>query len=669
MDKLKKIFLSHFEQLFIVNILIGLVVINYFIPLKLAFINFYFLPVIAAGIYLGKRSAVLGAFFCVLLVFIYLYLFPEHFSMANRNPLDMYLHIAAWGGFLLLAGAVVGRQQEKLDRKILQGRQMNQQLQEQQENLTELNTALQDYSENLEVKVEERTEELAKTNESVEKLKEKLESTLYSTMDSSVVKLMIEGRLRNEKRLVSVMFSDLVGFTAYSEERTPELVVRDLNRYLNDMEPIFLDYHGHIDKYMGDGIMCEFGAPLDYDNYRLMAVIAGLKMQEKMRRLDYPWQMRIGIASGSAITGLIGSRRQSYTSIGDVVNLSSRLENVCSPGMVLIDDFTLEGIERFVDVRFLKGVARHLSEDKETEERLDLLMREAMEATEPKRRADLFFQVGKLHLALGEQGDALSFFEKGIKLAPDHIELKLAYAETSIQKGEAGKIKVKGKKQRVAAYEVLGIKDVMLDRDKIPAHFYDQYKDVVDLITIPEDIMLPVESLDGSIGHSKVVAVLSYALAGAMGIISEKEKLEILHGAFVADIGKEVVPHHLLNRAVSSLNSSEHELVRKHSVEGVKILKKMGYDTSSMHQLVRHSHEYFNGAGAPDGLKEEGIPLGARIIAVADAYDAMTSWRPYREKMVSMMAFDELRKDVERGQFDPQVVKALHELLVAPVSS
>src|SRR3989454_3766915 len=108
---------------------------------------------------------------------------------------------------------------------------------ERTEELNRANATLKDYAENLEYKVKERTEELEKSKQSIESLKAKVEEALYSTMDSSVVKLIIEGRLRNEKRNVSVLFSDLVGFTTHSEQNPPEVVIRDLNRYIGDMEP------------------------------------------------------------------------------------------------------------------------------------------------------------------------------------------------------------------------------------------------------------------------------------------------------------------------------------------------------------------------------------------------------------------------------------------------
>ncbi len=343
MEKIKAYLLNNFEQAFILVILVTVFLINYFIPQKLAFLNFYFLPIILAGYYLGLRLSVLGAFLCVALIAIYITLYPDQFAMP-ANRLDLFLHVGAWGGFLILSGTVVGKQQEKLSSEIKQTTELNEQLQQHQKELKEANFELNKHSKDLEDRVKERTSELEESKDAIESLKVKVEEALYDTMDSSVAKLMIEGRLRNEKRSISVMFSDLVGFTTYSEEKSPELAVRDLNRYLNDMEPILLNYRGHIDKYLGDGIMAEFGAPLDYDNYRLLAVIAAIKMQENMKKIgDHPWEMRIAIASGPAIMGLIGSKHKSYTTIGDVVNIASRMEKICPPGSIIIDDLTLEG--------------------------------------------------------------------------------------------------------------------------------------------------------------------------------------------------------------------------------------------------------------------------------------------------------------------------------------
>ncbi len=305
-------------------------VLNYYVPFKIAFLNFYFLPIILGAYYLGQKRAMLGAIFCVVMVLGYMLLDQEAF-MSENSTRGIYLYLTIWGGFLILAGAVVGKLQESLRVQVNNAKYLNQQLEQSQQDLNETNIQLRDSNQNLEARVQERTLELQQSKVAVENLKSKVETALYSTMDSAVVNLMIEGRLRNEKRLMSVMFVDLVVLPRIREDIQPENVVADLNRYLQDMEPVMLAYHGHIDKYMGDGIMCEFGAPQEFAMHRLMAVTCALKMQKVLGERAHPWKMRVGIASGSAIAGLIGSRRQTYTAIGDIVNLAARLEQSCTP--------------------------------------------------------------------------------------------------------------------------------------------------------------------------------------------------------------------------------------------------------------------------------------------------------------------------------------------------
>jgi len=195
-------------------------VVNYLVPAKLAFLNFYFLPIILAGYYLRRRSAVLGALLCALMMSIYVVLFPEAFAASGRRG-DVYTYIAAWAGFLILAGAVVGRLQEKLAEEVHTTAALNAELRHRQQDLTAANRTLKDYGDNLEARVRDRTEELEASKAAVEAMKTKVEDTLYATMDASVANLIIEGRLRTEKRNVAVMFSDLSGFTTDSEDRQP----------------------------------------------------------------------------------------------------------------------------------------------------------------------------------------------------------------------------------------------------------------------------------------------------------------------------------------------------------------------------------------------------------------------------------------------------------------
>ena len=657
MDRVKRYLLSNFEHLFVLVTLLSTVAVNYVVPAKLAFLNFYFLPIILAGYYLGRRHAVLGALFCALLISIYVVLAPEMFQV-GRDPIDVYTYVATWGGFLILAGAVVGRLQEKLAEEVRATTALNAELSQREQDLTTANQTLKDYGENLEVRVRERTEELEESKRAVEAMKAKVEDTLYATMDASVVNLIIEGRLRTEKRNVAVMFSDLSGFTSYSEDRRPELVIRDLNRYLADIEPVILAYRGHIDKYMGDGTMCEFGAPIDSDAYRLQAVLAAIKLQERVAAGDYPWTMRIGIASGLAITGLIGSRRQTYTAIGDVVNLASRLEKLAAPGRILIDRYTYEDVSQFVDAQKKRDLPLREIHDAERERQLEALHEQM---TGGATDAERFHRIGQIHQELNEPVEALQYFERALRLDPNHVQFKVAYAEARMRLDTNGTISIKGKRKRVEAYEVVGLKDPLADREKIPEGFYNQYRECAQRIRVPADLILPTEARDARIGHSTVVAILSYAIADVLGL-DDVARMNILRAGFLADIGMEIVPHHLLNRR-GSLGGSEYEAVKKHPLAGERLLRTMGYQSESVLRIIRSSHELLDGSGYPEKLRGDGIPLGARIVVVADAYDALTSRRPYRDALARDAALDEVRRSGARGIYDPRVVEALVKLL------
>lgn len=659
MEKLKLYLTRYFEHTFVLLILLATSALNYFVPYKIAFLNFYFLPVILGAYYLGQRRAMLGAVFCLVMVSGYMLLDPRAFISGNSAD-EVYLHLSIWGGFLILAGAVVGRLQENLKTEVSNARQLNRQLEQSQQELNETNIQLRDSNQHLEERVQERTLELQQSKSAVENLKSKVENALYSTMDSAVVNLMIEGRLRNEKRLMSVMFVDLVGFTSYSENTQPENVVADLNRYLQDMEPVMLAYHGHIDKYMGDGIMCEFGAPQEFAMHRLMAVTCAMKMQKVLAERQHPWQMRVGIASGAAIAGLIGSRRQTYTAIGDIVNLAARLEQNCTPGRILVDRYTQEDIQQFFETRKLRILSTRKDLDLIKEQELDKLGQEVIDRPDD---AELHYRIGQIHLQIKEPVEALQYFETALRLDSKNDTFKIAYAEAGLNAKEYEKISVKGKRQRVEAFEVIGMKDPLHNRNKIPQALYEQYRHIGDQINIPEDVTLPSEVLDGSVGQSRVVAVLSFILADSMGL-PESEKRDILQAGFLADIGKELISPTLRNRR-GGLTSSEFEIIQQHPEESCRLMRKMGYDNPAVLNLVRHSHEHYSGNGGyPGKLKGEDIPMGSRIIAVADAYDALTSWRPYRETWEAHAAIGEINREVEKGIFDPIAVSTLAKLVV-----
>jgi putative nucleotidyltransferase with HDIG domain len=162
-------------------------------------------------------------------------------------------------------------------------------------------------------------------------------------------------------------------------------------------------------------------------------------------------------------------------------------------------------------------------------------------------------------------------------------------------------------------------------------------------------------------GHSAAVAVYSRDIAKRMGLSEEEQALVHLCG-LVHDIGKIGLPPGLLEKP-GALTLEERRQMEQHSAIGEKILSKVD-DYAEIARIVRHHHERVDGLGYPDGLSSEDIPIAARIIAVADAYNAMTSDRPYRDAMPSRVARLRLAQAVE-SQFDTSVVAAFEAVLAS----
>ncbi len=160
-------------------------------------------------------------------------------------------------------------------------------------------------------------------------------------------------------------------------------------------------------------------------------------------------------------------------------------------------------------------------------------------------------------------------------------------------------------------------------------------------------------------GHSAAVAIYSRDIAARMGLSDAQQQLVHLCG-LVHDIGKIGLPAGLLEKP-GALTLEERRLMETHSQIGERILAKVD-DYAEIASIVRHHHERFDGNGYPDGFAGDEIPLLSRVIAVADAYNAMTSDRPYREAMPSRVARLRLAQAVET-QFDTSVVAAFEAIL------
>jgi len=160
-------------------------------------------------------------------------------------------------------------------------------------------------------------------------------------------------------------------------------------------------------------------------------------------------------------------------------------------------------------------------------------------------------------------------------------------------------------------------------------------------------------------GHSAAVATYASDIAKRMGLSERQQELAHLCG-LVHDVGKIGLAAGLLEKP-GALTLDERRQMEQHSVIGERILQNVD-DYSEIAEIVRHHHERVDGLGYPDQLERDAIPLLARIIAVADAYNAMTSARPYRDAMPSRVARLRLAQAVE-AQFDTSVVAAFEAIL------
>lgn len=164
-----------------------------------------------------------------------------------------------------------------------------------------------------------------------------------------------------EVKDVSVLFSDIVGFTTMSEKMSPAAVSLLLNDYFSRMTDIIFKYEGTLDKYIGDAIMAVFGAPLDMPDHSVRAIKAALEMRDQLEafnaeRKEGPTiRIRIGINSGKAVAGELGGiNKKEYTVLGDTVNTASRLESsVAKPMTVVVGENTYNATKAHFEFRSL----------------------------------------------------------------------------------------------------------------------------------------------------------------------------------------------------------------------------------------------------------------------------------------------------------------------------
>ena len=230
-----------------------------------------------------------------------------------------------------------------------------------------------------------------------------------------------------------------------------------------------------------------------------------------------------------------------------------------------------------------------------------------------------------------------------------------------IYKGRLKTYKTPGGHYRIRREDLikLGLLEDGPSKEEIAENYNDLHHGYIKTLTALTDAL---DARDGIVsGHSRRVFSYVAIMAAAMAI-PEKQQEEIKLGALLHDIGKVFVSEHILSKP-GRLTDQEHYFIRQHPEMGERAINDVEF-LQKVKSLIRHHHERFDGKGSPDGLSGEEIPLGARMIAVAEAFDCITCDCTFQLKK----GLDEAANEMERHagtQFDPDIVKIFLEEVVS----
>ncbi len=234
-------------------------------------------------------------------------------------------------------------------------------------------------------------------------------------------------------------------------------------------------------------------------------------------------------------------------------------------------------------------------------------------------------------------------------------------------------------------FDVIDVNDVDMDKYQVKSmlkaitnftntksKFYQELKEKENenqllQLNVMKNIIVSLTSLleihdEYTKNHSENVAQVGKSIATAMGL-SQTEISQIYFAGLVHDIGKTIIPHDIINKK-GRLSKAEFEIIKKHPVYGYEALSKTEA-LQCIAQLVLYHHEKIDGSGYPSQISGENIPLGSRILCVADAYDAMINDRPYHKAMSKQAALMELKR-CAGTQFDKKAVEVLISILCLP---
>ncbi len=263
-----------------------------------------------------------------------------------------------------------------------------------------------------------------------EREKKKIRGAFQYYLTASVINELLKDptklKLGGDKKDLTVMFSDIRGFTTISEKLTPEELVHLLNEYLTAMTDIVFKYEGLLDKYIGDAIMAVFGAPVDQPDHALRSCRTALEMMATLKGLQRKWaaegrpfvDIGVGINSGDMVVGNMGSNmRFDYTVMGDNVNLSSRLEGINKEygTHIVISEYTYGVVKEEMFCRELDAVR---VKGKKLPVKIYELICERKDAAEHEEYIGRF-HAGLAHYKAARWDEGIAAFQSVMEIRPD----------------------------------------------------------------------------------------------------------------------------------------------------------------------------------------------------------------------------------------------------------
>jgi adenylate cyclase len=229
--------------------------------------------------------------------------------------------------------------------------------------------------------------------------------------------------LGGESKRMTILFSDIRGFTTISEKLSPEELTQLLNEYLTAMTDIIMEHHGVVDKYIGDAIMAFWGAPLENENQESDACKSSIAMMKKLQELNKRWKtplaIGIGMNTGNVVVGNMGSRKRfNYTVMGDEVNLASRLESLTKyyRTSILVSEQTRAAFSASKEIWFRELDQIVVKGKQDPTKIFEVLLKKP---NQKEQDAHKYFEQGRLAYTKGNWDAAIRKFEKAIELTND----------------------------------------------------------------------------------------------------------------------------------------------------------------------------------------------------------------------------------------------------------